>query len=107
MNTLEAKYARSLELQRRAGKIALWRFEAVKLRLADRTWYTPYFFVLRADGVAELHETKGHWEDDARVKIKTTAEAFPEFGFVAVQWDSTAKGWKFESFRSGQGTTQR
>ena len=98
MNKLEAKYAAHLEIQRRAGKILFWRFESVKFRLADRTWYTPDFYIMRPDGSIEIHETKGHWEDDARVKIKATAEQFPEFWFVAVQ---LKKGeWKSERFRA-------
>lgn len=99
MNKLEAKYAAHLETMRRAGRIIFWRFESVKFRLADRTWYTPDFYIMRPDGSIEVHETKGFWEDDARVKIKATAEQFPEFFFVAVQWK---KGeWVLERFRAG------
>ena len=103
MNKLEAMYAAHLEALRRAGKIVFWRFESAKFRLADRTWYTPDFYVMRADGTIEIHETKGFWEDDARVKIKVIAEQFPELQFVAVQWDKSAKGWKFERFRAVKG----
>ena len=102
MNKLEARYAEHLELQRQAGRIVFWRFESVKFRLADRTWYGPDFYIMRPDGSIEIHETKGHWEDDARVKIKATAELFPEFWFVAVQWDSKVKDWKYERFRAGK-----
>lgn len=102
MNKLEAMYAAHLEALRRAGKIIFWRFESAKFRLADRTWYTPDFYLMRQDGTLEIHETKGFWEDDARVKIKVTAELFPELQFVAVQWDKGAKGWKFERFGRGQ-----
>lgn len=99
MNKMESKYAEHLELQRQAGKIVFWRFGAIKFRLADRTWYCPDFYIMRPDGSIEIHETKGHWEDDARVKIKATAEQFPEFWFVAVQWK---KGdWQLERFRAG------
>ena len=102
MNKLEAMYAAHLEALRRAGKIIFWRFESAKFRLADRTWYTPDFYVMRTDGTIEIHETKGFWEDDARVKIKVTADQFPELQFVAVQWDKGAKGWKFERFGRGK-----
>ena len=101
MNKLEEKYAAYLELQRQAGQIVFWRYEAVKFRLADRTWYNPDFYIMRPDGSLEIHETKGHWEDDARVKIKATAEQFPEFWFVAVQWKGGE--WQFERFRAGGG----
>lgn len=99
MNKTEMRYAELLETQRRAGKILFWRYESVKFRLADRTWYTPDFYIMRPDGTIEIHETKGYWEDDARVKIKTTAEQFPEFSFVAVQWKKDE--WVFERFRAG------
>ncbi len=33
----------------------------------------------------EMHEVKGFWEDDARVKIKVAAELFREFEIVGVQ----------------------
>jgi len=85
MNKLEARYARNLDLRRLAGEVASWRFEAVKLRLAGRTWYTPDFLVVLSAGACELHEVKGgHWEDDARVKFKVAAEQWPEWTFVAV-----------------------
>jgi len=99
MNGLEARYAGYLEAQRKTGKIALWKFEAMKLRLADGTFYTPDFFIMQWSGAVGFHETKGFWRDDARAKIKMAAELFPWFFFVAVAWDSKAKLWKFESFR--------
>ncbi len=82
MNRAEEKYAMELELRKRAGDIIWWGFEAVKLRLADKTFYTPDFCVMREGFVVEFHEVKGHWEDDARVKIKVAAEMFP-FRFIA------------------------
>jgi len=99
MNKTEAKYAEHLENQRRAGKILFWRYESVKFRLADRTWYTPDFYIMRPDGTIEIHETKGWMEEDANVKIKTTAEQFPEFMFVLVKLN---KGeWTFKRYRTG------
>lgn len=95
MNKTEAAYAAYLEILKRTGEIADYRFEAVKLRLADKTFYTPDFVVLAPDGVLEMHEVKGFWEEDARVKIKVAAAQFP-FRFVAITRD---KGnWSFESF---------
>lgn len=95
MNKTEAAYAARLEELKRAGEIADYRFECVKLRLADKTFYTPDFMVLKPDGAFEMHEVKGFWEDDARVKIKVAAELFP-FKFVAAR---KAKGaWAFEEF---------
>ncbi len=76
-----------------SGEIQQWEFEALKLRLADRTFYTPDFFVIDKDDMLIIYETKGYWEDDARVKWKVSIEKFP-FKFVAVQ---RIKGeWIFE-----------
>ena len=84
MNRQEAAYSLELEARKRTGEIADWKFESVKLRLADRTWYTPDFMVIFADGTIEFHEVKGHWEDDARVKWKVVQELYPFFVFVVV-----------------------
>ena len=101
MNKLEARYANWLEVAKRSGEIVSWKFEAVTLRLAERTTYTPDFYVMLPDGSVGFHETKGFWRDDARAKIKIAAEMFPELFFVGVQWDSKAKEWRFERFGKG------
>ena len=100
MNKTEAAYAQHLELQRLAGELLWYRFEAIKLRLATKTFYTPDFAVISRDGVVQLHEVKGHWEDDARVKIKVAAEMYPFFRFLAVQKrrQRDGGGWKVETF---------
>lgn len=99
MNNTEKAYSDHLELLRKAGEVLWVRFEGLKLRLADNTFYTPDFAVMAADGVIECHEVKGHWQDDARVKIKVAAEQYP-FRFVAIK--ARAKkdggGWSMESF---------
>jgi hypothetical protein len=96
MNKTEERYAQFLTLRQRVGEIEHFDFDAVKLRLADTTFYTPDFMVMLADGTIEFHEVKGFWEDDARVKIKVAAETFP-FVFRAM---SPIKGgdWKHEEF---------
>lgn len=95
MNKLEADYAQMLEFRKRAGEILWYEFEAIKLRLADNTFYSPDFLVLLASGELEIHETKGFWEEDARVKIKVAAEKFP-FRFIAM---TRVKGqWYEEEF---------
>jgi hypothetical protein len=98
MNGLEKKYAAHLELRRATGEIRDWKFEPLKLKLAPATFYQPDFGVQLPDGRIELHETKGHWEDDARVKVKVAAALFGWFRFVGVRWDKDAKDWKFEEF---------
>lgn len=85
MNRLEAEYSKQLELERAAGEILWWRFEAVKLRLADNTFLTVDFAVMTApDGVLEMRETKGFMMDDANVKLKVAAANFP-FRFVLIR----------------------
>jgi len=96
MNLLEQAWAGELELTRRAGIIEGWVYEGVKLRLAKNTWYTPDFFVVLASGEVEIHETKGHWEDDARVKIKVAAEFFPWFTFKAIQRGTKREQYKWK-----------
>lgn len=95
-NKTEAAYEdRVLKPAMQAGEIAWYRFEGIKLRLADNTFYTPDFAVLRRNGEIEIHEVKGFWTDDARVKIKVAAAQYP-FQFIAV---SKVKGeWKEERF---------
>ena len=95
MNKTEAAYAARLEALKLAGEISDYRFECVKFKLADKTFYTPDFMVLRHDGTFELHEVKGFWEDDARVKIKVAAAQYP-LKFIAAR---KVKGaWETEEF---------
>jgi hypothetical protein len=99
MNKTEAAYAVLLEALKVAGQIQWFRFEGLKLRLADKTFYTPDFAVMRDDGVMECHECKGFWMDDARVKIKVAAEMYP-FRFMAAKQRSkkSGGGWEYEVF---------
>lgn len=99
MNKTEQEYARFLEQRKLAGEIVEYQFEAIKLRLADRTFYTPDFFVQGADDVMQIHEVKGYWEDDARVKIKVAAKEFPQFRFIAVKkGKKNEPQWMMEEF---------
>ena len=78
----------------------LWfKFEGIKLRLADNTFYTPDFAVMRCSGQLEMHEVKGYWQDDARVKIKVAADAYP-FKFIAAKPKPKKEGggWEVEEF---------
>ncbi len=101
MNNLEEAFAGHLGLKKAVGDIFSWKFEAVKLRLADKTFYTPDFMVVAADGWICFYEVKGFWEDDARVKIKVAAETFPEFAFYAVKGKKVKGAWQWdqEAFR--------
>ena len=99
MNGLETRMTIMLNEAKHNGRIAEYWFEGITLRLAERTRYTPDFLVMLADGTLECWEVKGHWEDDARVKIKVAAELFP---FVFRAFKPKAKrdggGWSMEVF---------
>jgi len=93
MNKLEKDYSERLAILQGTGHIIGYAYESVKFRLADKTFYTPDFIVYPADGPIELHEVKGFWEDDARVKIKVFAAQYP-FRVLAIE---RKKGeWLFE-----------
>lgn len=95
MNKTEARYAAYLEQLKQAGEVLWYKFEGLKFRLANNTFYTPDFAVMIRDGQMQLHEVKGYWRDDAKVKIKMAAELYP-FEFIAVYFQ---KGrWQFETF---------
>jgi hypothetical protein len=99
MNKTEAAYAATLDARRHAGEVAWFKFEGMKLRLADNTFYTPDFAVMLADGALEMHEVKGFWQDDARAKIKVAADLYP-LRFIAVRVRSKKEGggWVIEEF---------
>jgi hypothetical protein len=98
-NKTEEKYEQHLELMKRAGEILWYKFEGIKIRLADKCFLTPDFAVMTKDGIMELHDTKGSkaiFSDDARVKMKMAAEMYP-FRVYAVY---PVKGglWDYEQF---------
>jgi hypothetical protein len=99
MNKTEARYDSHLWDMRRAGDVIWHKFEAFKLRLADNTFYSPDFAVMLADCTFEMHEVKGFWEDDARVKIKVAASMYP-FRFKAFKpvAQKNGGGWAVEEF---------
>ena len=99
MNKTESAYSQYLETLRHAGEIVWFKFEGVKLRLADNTFYTPDFMVMGANGLIEMHEVKGFWMDDARAKIKIAADMYP-FRFLAIKAKAKKNGggWDREDF---------
>lgn len=99
MNKTEQAYAERLKLLQHAGEVAWFKFEGIKLRLADNTFYSPDFAVMLASGEMEMHEVKGFWQDDARAKIKIAADLYP-FRFIAVKVRAKKDGggWETEEF---------
>lgn len=85
MNKTEAEYADALEARKACGEIVWWRYEAITLKLADNTRYTPDFLVMRPDGELQVHETKGSFiREDGWQKLKIAAGLFP-FRFFLCQ----------------------
>lgn len=99
MNKTEQAYAKHLADLQAVGGILWHKFEGLKLRLADNTFYTPDFAVMLPCGQIELHEIKGYWQDDARVKIKVAADMYP-FRFLALKPRAKRDGggWAVEEF---------
>jgi len=100
MNKLEKEYEQHLEMLKYVGEIIWFDYEKLKFKLADNTFYTPDFIVQNREGYIEIHEVKGFWEEDARVKIKVANHNFP-FQFKAIK--KAAKkdggGWITEEFK--------
>lgn len=98
MNKTEAEYADILHARVLAKEVVSWEFEAFKIRLALRCWYTLDFFVVLADGSIEVVDVKGGGpiEDDALVKIKAASESYWMFKFVIEQ--KTKDGWQRREF---------
>lgn len=82
MNKTEARYAQRLT---DAGRS--WRYEPLKIQLAERTTYTPDFLVIDPHGDFSLHEVKGGFvREDAWIKFKIAREMYPMFTFELWQW---------------------
>lgn len=94
MNKSEEAYSRHLEAEKHAGRVKWWRFEGVKFRLADNTFYSPDFAVMLPCGTMQMREVKGFMMDDANVKIKVAAEIYPfQFILVRVRPKRDGGGW--------------
>ncbi|CAG9194126.1 conserved hypothetical protein [Paraburkholderia caribensis] len=98
-NKTETAYENEvLKPQLHVGEILWYRFEAIKLRLADNTFITIDYPVITAAGQLEFREVKGRWTDDARAKTKVAAAQYP-FRFLAIQRDGR-HGWRVEDLTS-------
>jgi hypothetical protein len=94
MNKLEHAYSNYLEGLRQVGEVLWWKFEGLKFRLADNTFYTPDFAVMLVDETLEMHETKGFMADDAAVKIKVAASLYPvRFVLIRQRAKKHGGGW--------------
>ena len=93
-NKTEARYMQHLEAEKRAGRVVWYAFEPMSIRLADKCHFTPDFLVVDSEGEVTFVDTKAWWNkqnkpgitDDSLVKLKTAAEQFPIFNFIAT-WE--------------------
>lgn len=96
MNALESRFAKEyLDLLRLGGEIQWWRYEPMRFRIGSSAFYKPDFVVLDAVGQVVAYETKGHWREAARARIKVAADLFPWVRFIGV---TSSNGWTFEEF---------
>lgn len=102
MNKTEQAYSQQLDLLLASGEIKWYKFESMKFRLADKTFYTPDFIVMNKRDEIEVHEVKGSmaiFQDDAKVKIKVAASLYP-FKFMAIfpKLKKNGGGWETKEY---------
>lgn len=84
LNKTERRY---LNLLRERFPFQPIMIQAITLRLAHNTKYTPDFSYTLPTGALVFVETKGAFvRDDAIVKLKTAAAMFPQFTFIKAQF---------------------
>ena len=99
MNKTEQAYAATLAQRQHSGEVAWFKFEGMKFRLADNTFYTPDFAVMLENGALEMQEVKGFWLDDARAKIMIAADLYPmRFLAIRAKTKKDGGGWAMEDF---------
>jgi hypothetical protein len=112
MNKTEFEYSWELEARKRSGEIRWWAYEAINLRLTGRTYYRPDFAVVTQHQdptgawreTFQFHEVKGYAaKDDALVKFKVAAEAFPfaEFFMYRKRPQKEGGGWELMKHLNG------
>jgi hypothetical protein len=68
-----------------AGQLKDWKYEALKFRLADGSWFTPDFAVVLLNGAHEIHELKGWMREAARVRFLVARELFPSYRWRMIE----------------------
>lgn len=105
MNRMEAEWEQVLLLRKSSGQVQDFKFESVKMRLADLTWYTPDFCVINQQGEVEFHDVKGNLvQDDAKVKMKVFAEMYPHVTLrvVTQRRKKDGGGWLLTTVGTGE-----
>jgi hypothetical protein len=102
LNKTEQAYESMLKTMHITGEILWYKFEGIKLRLADNTFLTVDFAVMNKDRVIELVDVKGAkavFMDDSKAKIKIAASMYPFIFKVAYpRLKKDGGGWDIEVF---------
>ncbi|MGE0797282.1 MAG: hypothetical protein AB7G13_28720 [Lautropia sp.] len=84
---LEAEYAATLELRKRAGEIVDYGYERISLLLPGAISYRPDFDAVLPDGHIEIHECKGWQREVARDRLRSAIATYPAFRWFIVGVD--------------------
>ena len=82
-NATEREYGAVLDARRSAGEVAWSKFEGLKLRLADNTFYTPDYAVMLTSGDNVLKAAGDGlngivWRDDAQIASAQIIKLYSE-----------------------------
>jgi hypothetical protein len=84
------------------GTIQEWWYEPFTLILTKKgkrkTTYTPDFLVINHAGAVEIHEVKGFWRGDARVKFKMAVDLNPWAEFKVITRKTKNSPWREEDW---------
>lgn len=98
MNKTEAAYAQLLDAQKHDGIVREWKFHAIRVRLADRTFYEPDFIVVMADGEIQIREVKGSYTTPTgQMKVKMCAEVLNFFRIIKASRQKDGS-WTYQEF---------
>jgi len=93
MNTWEARYAAELDTYGKTIGMIDYKFNCIKLMLADGAWYTPDFMIMYSNKT-EIIEIKGFRRTDAIVRFKVAKTNYPMFDFRMLTWDKESQTFK-------------
>lgn len=100
MNKTEQRFNNYLLGLLHVGQIAWFKFEGIKLMLANNTSLTVDFAVMNSEGVIEMIDVKGAKAmitDDAKAKMKIAAAMYPfVFKYAYPIAEKDGGGWKIE-----------
>lgn len=105
MNATELRYFNDyLKPKLLSGFYLKSRFEPLTLILVHpdkqtgrrSSTYTPDFYLIRSDGITEVHEVKGYCDEADKLKLKLAAELFPEWMWFMAY--STKKSFNIKEY---------